>query len=102
MCGNRNRSGGQRDVSVSFSKLHKGREWRSKGRETEELLLDCSSIWIFVVLPEERLQSCIPGAVVGVRNQIERSPTNIDGLSFPGFRDSFLIQPSHHGTGTCV
>lgn len=92
---------GLSDVCMAFSKLHKGTERRSKGQETEELLLDCSSIWIFVVLPEERLQSCIPGAVVGVRNQIE-SPTNIDGFSFLGFHDSLLIQPSHHGTGTCV
>lgn len=93
---------GQSDVCMPFSKLHKGTEWRSEGQETEELLLHCSSVWIFVVLPEERLQSCIPGAVVGVRNQIESGPTNSDGFSFLGFHDSLLIQPSHYGTGTCV
>lgn len=48
-------SRGQRDVSTSFSELHKREEGRSEGWETEELLLDCGSIWIFAVLPEERL-----------------------------------------------
>lgn len=68
------RGGGSRGrgmLACFFSKLHKRRGWRSEGCEPEELLLlDCSSIWIFVVLPEERLQSCIPGAAVGVRNQM--------------------------------
>lgn len=73
-------------LACFFSKLHKRRGWRSEGCEPEELLLlDCSSIWIFVVLPEERLQSCIPGAAVGVRNQmgsIEVQQT-LTGFSFP-------------------
>lgn len=65
------RGAGQRDVSMFFF-LNYTRGGNGDLRaETEELLLDCSSIWIFVVLPEERLQSCIPGAAVGVRNQME-------------------------------
>lgn len=79
------RSRGQRDVSMFFSKLHKRRGWRSKGWETEELLLllHCSSIQIFVALPEERLQSCIPGAVVGVRNQMEWNEVQQTSMGFP-------------------
>lgn len=53
-----------------------------------------------MVLPEERLQSCI--AVVGVRNQMEWKEVQQTLMGFP-FLDlvtAFFIQPSHHGTGT--
>lgn len=61
-------------------------------------------MWICMVLPEERLQSCIPGAVVGVRNQMEWKEVQQTLMGFP-FLDlvtAFFIQPSHYGTGTCV
>lgn len=88
-------SGGQRDVSMFFSKLHKRREWRSKGWETEGLLLDCSSIRIFVVLPEERLQSCLPGAAVGVRNQMEWNEVQqtLMGFPSPDLMTAFWLNP---------
>lgn len=43
--------------------------WRSEVWQARKLLLDCSSVWIFVVVPGKKLQSCVPGDAVGVRTQ---------------------------------
>lgn len=73
--------------------------WRSEVWQTGELLLDCGSVWIFVVLPGERLQSCVPGDAVGVRSQkrvaVQQTLMGFPSLDFTTASDS---TPSHCGS----
>lgn len=48
-----------------------------------------------MVLPEERLQSCIPGAAVGVRNQMEWNEVQqtLTGFPFLDLMTAFRFNP---------
>lgn len=71
---------------------------RSEVWRTEELLLDCGSEWIFVVLSRERLQSCVPGDAVGVRSHkwvaVQQTLMGFPSLDFTTASHS---TPSHCG-----
>lgn len=88
-----------REMFVWLFLNYPGGGWRFEVWQTGEVLLDCGSVWISVVLPGERLQSCVPGDAVGVRNQkrvaLQQTLMGFPSLDFTTASDS---TPSHCGS----